>query len=90
MARKPAGRIAAAVAEKAKTYRSRQNGFFHALPPEHREELLEAKRQFIAGVNGHTATVAAKLLHEACQENGIKTCGPEGLREWLIKPLESE
>lgn len=80
--------LADTIGERVKTLRAKCNGFFDALPPDQRDELLEVKRRFQAGDYGPSATRVARMLYEQCQADGVATCKFEGLIKWLRRPME--
>lgn len=60
--------------------------WWHKLPPEAGEELLDVRRRFQAGEYGELARHRlAAILHQRCKERGWRTCDARRFAEWLAQ-----
>lgn len=73
------------VLARAAADRPKPQGFFNNLPPDIQAELLEIRRAYHSGSTGLSQQAIVRSIIADCQENGIKVCGTQGLRNWLSR-----
>ncbi len=71
------------VASRAERVKPGPSNFFDRLSPDVQLQFLEIRRQFLAGELQVSANKLADILHTTAAEEGIETCGVQGLRVWL-------
>lgn len=78
-------RLVDLVTADARSHKPAGRSFMDRLPHDQQAELCEVRALWQSGATGVTITQMSKIVHARCVERGVKVCGEDGLRKWLMQ-----